>query len=190
MCPMHILKACQACRVTNWDCMGSLDQAMDRHWQATCGCWSILLAPNSSAGSAGPRCLCFMQICCAAFGLRSTLAGAGNAACPAADRGHCADQGGDAQALLDDGNTVPGTEWRLLPRPADQDSAKRCCSDGLHRVSHQPGVPGTMRFGSTTKVLAKCMLKYYRISECLGRDDHRLGKPAVLSWCRPQQAAP
>ena len=26
--------------------------------------------------------------------------------------------------------------------------------------------PGTMRFGSTAKVLAKCMLKYYRISEC------------------------
>ena len=25
---------------------------------------------------------------------------------------------------------------------------------------------GTMRFGSTAKVLAKCMLEYYRISEC------------------------
>ena len=25
---------------------------------------------------------------------------------------------------------------------------------------------GTMRFGSTAKVLAECMLKYYRISEC------------------------
>ncbi len=24
-----------------------------------------------------------------------------------------------------------------------------------------------MRFGSTAKVLAKCMLKYYRISECV-----------------------
>ncbi len=27
---------------------------------------------------------------------------------------------------------------------------------------------GTMRFGSTAKVLAKCKLKYYRISECRG----------------------
>ena len=25
---------------------------------------------------------------------------------------------------------------------------------------------GTMRFGSTAKVLLKCKLKYYRISEC------------------------
>ena len=25
---------------------------------------------------------------------------------------------------------------------------------------------GTMRFGSTAKVLAKCKLKYYRISAC------------------------
>ena len=28
----------------------------------------------------------------------------------------------------------------------------------------------TMRFGSTAKVLLKCKLKYYRISECGGRD--------------------
>ena len=27
---------------------------------------------------------------------------------------------------------------------------------------------GTMRFGSTAKVLLKCKLKYYRISECGG----------------------
>ena len=26
--------------------------------------------------------------------------------------------------------------------------------------------PSTMRFGSTAKVLLKCKLKYYRISEC------------------------
>ena len=26
----------------------------------------------------------------------------------------------------------------------------------------------TMRFGSTAKILAKCRLKYYRISECIG----------------------
>ena len=30
-----------------------------------------------------------------------------------------------------------------------------------------PTPPGTMRFGSTAKVLLKCKLKYYRISECL-----------------------
>ena len=29
----------------------------------------------------------------------------------------------------------------------------------------------TMRFGSTAKVLAKCMLKYYRISECRSPPD-------------------
>ena len=29
-------------------------------------------------------------------------------------------------------------------------------------------LPCTMRFGSTAKVLLKCNLKYYRISECLG----------------------
>ena len=33
----------------------------------------------------------------------------------------------------------------------------------------------TIRFGSTGKVLAKCMLKYYRISECSGRsEDHSI----------------
>ena len=30
------------------------------------------------------------------------------------------------------------------------------------------GSKGTMRFGSTAKVLLKCKLKYYRISECKG----------------------
>ena len=33
---------------------------------------------------------------------------------------------------------------------------------------------GTMRFGSTAKVLARCKLKYYRISEC-------------MVWCRGDQ---
>ena len=31
----------------------------------------------------------------------------------------------------------------------------------------KPFACGTMRFGSTTKVLAECKLKYYRISECV-----------------------
>ena len=35
-------------------------------------------------------------------------------------------------------------------------------------LSHPAQPAGTMRFGSTAKVLAKCMLKYYRISEWLG----------------------
>ena len=35
----------------------------------------------------------------------------------------------------------------------------------------QPNTRHTMRFGSTTKVLLKCKLKYYRISEC-ARDPH------------------
>ncbi len=30
------------------------------------------------------------------------------------------------------------------------------------------GHAGTMRFGSTAKVLAECELKYYRILECAG----------------------
>ena len=37
---------------------------------------------------------------------------------------------------------------------------------GLQSVNCLPACPCTMRFGSTAKVLAKCMLKYYRISEC------------------------
>ena len=36
------------------------------------------------------------------------------------------------------------------------------CFRPLSLASH-----GTMKFGSTAKVLAKCMLKYYRISECM-----------------------
>ncbi len=34
-----------------------------------------------------------------------------------------------------------------------------------------------MRFGSTAKVLLKCKLKYYRISECVerGREEENLG---------------
>ncbi len=40
---------------------------------------------------------------------------------------------------------------------------------GLHvSCPDKPGC-GAMRFGSTGKVLAKCMLKYYRITECCGR---------------------
>ena len=35
-----------------------------------------------------------------------------------------------------------------------------CSRAALHRCQH------TMRFGSTAKVLLKCKLKYYRISEC------------------------
>ena len=34
------------------------------------------------------------------------------------------------------------------------------------KMPHNPGRQRTMRFGSTAKVLAKCMLKYYSISEC------------------------
>ena len=38
-----------------------------------------------------------------------------------------------------------------------------------------------MRFGSTAKVLAKCMLKYYRISECRGR--RRVGNAGPDDRC-------
>ena len=38
-------------------------------------------------------------------------------------------------------------------------------------MNHMLGTPKvpccTMRFGSTAKVLLKCKLKYYRISECV-----------------------
>ena len=55
------------------------------------------------------------------------------------------------------------------------DVAQICLSSGLG-LPLQGRLPqhlvntlcGTMRFGSTAKVLAKCMLKYYRISECVG----------------------
>ena len=30
----------------------------------------------------------------------------------------------------------------------------------------EPATKALLRFGNTAKVLAKCMLKYYRISEC------------------------
>ena len=36
-----------------------------------------------------------------------------------------------------------------------------------------------MRFGSTAKVLAECMLKYYRISECMGNVAEK-----DMSYCR------
>ena len=45
--------------------------------------------------------------------------------------------------------------------------ASAACSDSsdCSRMCSRPH--GTMRFGSTAKVLAKCKLKYYRISECM-----------------------
>ena len=39
----------------------------------------------------------------------------------------------------------------------------------------ETGQPHTMRFGSTAKVLAKCKLKYYKISECPIRRARKLG---------------
>ena len=42
----------------------------------------------------------------------------------------------------------------------------RCTMAGAEWQAHC-----TMRFGSTAKVLPKCKLKYYRISECIGDDD-------------------
>ncbi len=41
-----------------------------------------------------------------------------------------------------------------------------------------------MRFGSTAKVLAKCMLKYYRISECHMQLDVQV-KMRALGWALP-----
>ena len=38
---------------------------------------------------------------------------------------------------------------------------------GYKLFCERTGACLTMRFGSTAKVLAKCMLKYYRISECV-----------------------
>ena len=39
----------------------------------------------------------------------------------------------------------------------------------------------TMRFGSTAKVLAKCMLKCYRISECITQPGHASPKAVTRS---------
>ena len=41
--------------------------------------------------------------------------------------------------------------------------------------------PRTMRFGSTAKVLLKCKLKYYRISECHGDAGH-CSKAWSIPW--------
>ena len=40
---------------------------------------------------------------------------------------------------------------------------------------------GTMRFGSTAKVLLNCKLKYYRISKCAGGDTGQDPQRAPLS---------
>ena len=42
--------------------------------------------------------------------------------------------------------------------------------------------PRTMRFGSTAKVLAKCMLKYYRIPECLGSAAESVWVHQLQAW--------
>ncbi len=43
------------------------------------------------------------------------------------------------------------------------------CAEFPELRCHEDAEPcGTMRFGSTAKVLLKCKLKYYRISECAG----------------------
>ena len=49
-----------------------------------------------------------------------------------------------------------------------------------------------MRFGSTGKVLAKCMLKYYRISECDAMQMASPCLPEIASWdmSHLQRAAP
>ena len=39
-----------------------------------------------------------------------------------------------------------------------------------YRKNGRGSVHHTMRFGSTAKVLLKCKLKYYRISECIRRE--------------------
>ena len=40
-----------------------------------------------------------------------------------------------------------------------------------------------MRFGSTAKVLLKCKLKYYRISECNASDAHMHAEKVAMA-CR------
>ena len=45
-----------------------------------------------------------------------------------------------------------------------------------------------MRFGSTAKVLAKCMLKYYRISECCGMCLHPLWLMGIATGHRAMLA--
>ena len=41
-----------------------------------------------------------------------------------------------------------------------------------------------MRFGSTAKVLLKCRLKYYRISECI-MDMDLEASPSAVCWMEP-----
>ena len=50
---------------------------------------------------------------------------------------------------------------------------------GKVSLDMRSGMHGTMRSGSTAKVLAECMLKYYRISECMGNVAEK-----DMSYCR------
>ena len=83
--------------------------------------------------------------------------------------------------ILVDGSNVKGSGCALLAgvcaqvhNPALEDHAG--CPDACNPLGHAFIPAGcryqtdhcTMRFGSTAKVLAKCRLKYYRFSECIG----------------------
>ena len=59
-------------------------------------------------------------------------------------------------------NTKELCDFALRPNPTLVDTVGEDTEQTARRVSCC-----TMRFGSTAKVLLKCKLKYYRISECL-----------------------
>ena len=71
------------------------------------------------------------------------------------------------------GNLVSETEGRSWSGAQSADPTLSCTAIvSMDRWQYQTGYPSTggcactMRFGSTAKVLLKCKLKYYRISEC------------------------
>ena len=81
-----------------------------------------------------------------------------------------------AAALVRRGSLDLG-DLRVLPTPQQLGStlltglALALCigsvaTSVLSATSMASGTPCTLRFGSTAKVLLKCKLKYYRISEC------------------------
>ena len=74
--------------------------------------------------------------------------------------------------------------WSEVPKPAANMGSGRLSQHSSTAMSAETTTGegrSTMRFGSTAKVLLKCKLKYYRISECAA-------KPGMTCCCQCPQA--
>ena len=65
-------------------------------------------------------------------------------------------------------------QWVALELPQSMRSSQRCSRSYYDSQvwDQQPVSQRTLRFGSTAKVLAECMLKYYRISRVQREASH------------------